>query len=66
MHTEFASWSKSHALPKAKYYLDLQYDCSQSQFLSKILKPVSIRLITSAVISFGTIWKAAGNRARNK
>lgn len=40
MHTEFASCLKSHALPKAKYYLSLQYHCIQCQFLSKTLKPV--------------------------
>lgn len=66
MHTESASCSKSHALPQAKYYLSLQYHCSQSQFLSRILRPVSTRLIASAVISFSIIWVAAGNMAHNK
>lgn len=66
MHTEFASCLKSHALPKAKYYLSLQYRCSQCQFLSKTLKPASSRLIVSAVISFSIIWKAAGNMAHKK
>lgn len=66
MHTESASCSQNHALPKPKYYLSLQYHCSQPQFLSKIHKPVSIRLITSAVISSSIILRAAGNTAHNK
>lgn len=53
-------------LPKAHTTSVYIIGAARLKFLSKILKPVSTRLITSAVISFSVIRKAAGNVAHKK